>query len=910
MAAFSPQKKTKKNGHKRKSGQQKKIRKNMRLAKEGPRADLKQALASLKPGDHLCCLYQTEKEHRAVLTPFLRLGLERGEKVIYIVDVSSSEKILEYLRSEGIDVKGSLRSGQLQILSRNETYTREGCFDPDGMIELLKTETQKALNEGYTALRVTGEMSWALRGLPGSERLIEYEAKLNRFFPGSRCLAICQYDRRKFAPDILLDVLATHPLAIVGTELYDNFYYIHPQDLLGQNPEGARLNNWLESLEQRKQVEASMIESKEKFRSIFFQSPEGLELYDSRGKLIDVNKACLGIFGVESVDDVRGFDLFADPNVPAEARTNLTEGKAVAFEAIFDFELVKKKGLYKTTKSGSCFIDCLITPLKGANEIPIGYLVHVRDITERKLAEERVSRAKQEWEKTFDAVPDLIMLLDPQHRILRANKAMADRLNTIPQELVGKTCYSAAHGTDAPPLFCPHAKSLKDGLVHTEEVREDRLGGHFMVSVAPLFDENGGIVGSVHVARDITAAKQAEQELEKYQTHLEKIVRDRTRALEKEISEHKRTGAQLTLSETLLRRAQEVGRIGSWIFDLEQPERSRSLGVHQVLGIPPGEAMSYEKFFESVHPDDRKMVEESWQAALQKMPFDIEFRILVNGKIKWTRVKAEIEFNEADQPLKATGIIQDITPRKMAEHEASLLRIELAHLSRVSTLGEFTAALAHELNQPLTAIRSNAQAALRFLAGPDPDMDEIRTILSDIVRDDARAGDLILKLRALSKKSVERSEFLPLQINKLIEGVLSLVQSDIVFRKVTLTRDFDEGVADVKGDPAQLQQVILNLLLNAFEAMQHTETRMLRISTRQADAHTVEVGVKDTGSGVKEKDLDYLFQPFFTTKKEGMGLGLAINKAIIEAHSGRIWVENNPDGGTAFFFSLPVGEKE
>jgi len=222
----------------------------------------------LGPGDHLCCLYETEEEHRAVLAPYLQQGLERGEKVLYIVDAHTAQTVLNYLRDDGVEVEPYLANGQLSILTISDAYMRDGIFDPDRMIELLRSETERALAEGYSALRVTGEMTWALRGLPGSERLIEYEAKLNAFFPGSKCLALCQYDRRHFQPDVVLDVLATHPIAVVGTEIYDNFYYIPVTDFLGSDRLGATLRRWLYNLEERKRAEEALRESKERFRAL------------------------------------------------------------------------------------------------------------------------------------------------------------------------------------------------------------------------------------------------------------------------------------------------------------------------------------------------------------------------------------------------------------------------------------------------------------------------------------------------------------------------------------------------------------------------------------------------------------------------------------------------------------------
>ena len=219
---------------------------------------LLRTLTGLQPGDHLCCIYETDEEHRALLTPFLRHGLERREKVIYIVDVRTAEIVLGYLRQDGMGVEPYLGSGQLSIIGVKDAYMKEGVFDSDRMITLLRNETELALSEGYDALRVTGEMTWALRGLPGSERLMEYEAKLNGFLPGSKCLAICQYDKRRFDSPILLDVLTTHPIAIIGTEVFHNFYYSPPENYLGPDPSTAKFNRWLKNLADRKQAEEAL----------------------------------------------------------------------------------------------------------------------------------------------------------------------------------------------------------------------------------------------------------------------------------------------------------------------------------------------------------------------------------------------------------------------------------------------------------------------------------------------------------------------------------------------------------------------------------------------------------------------------------------------------------------------------
>lgn len=205
---------------------------------------------SLQHGDHYCGIYSTEEEHRTIITDFLTEGVERGEKMIYIINVQTAEDLRARLLETGIDVDALIRRGQLVILTTRDAYLRGGQFDPDTMISMLRAEVQKALDDGYTGLRATGEMTWALTGEPGSERLIEYESRLAEFFPGSKCSAICQYDRRRFDSDVLLDTVYAHPKVLLGSDSFDNVsrYYVpelfrHPADR-----SGLLLDTWLDNL--------------------------------------------------------------------------------------------------------------------------------------------------------------------------------------------------------------------------------------------------------------------------------------------------------------------------------------------------------------------------------------------------------------------------------------------------------------------------------------------------------------------------------------------------------------------------------------------------------------------------------------------------------------------------------------
>jgi PAS domain S-box-containing protein len=254
-------------------------------------------------------------------------------------------------------------------------------------------------------------------------------------------------------------------------------------------------------------------------------------------------------------------------------------------------------------------------------------------------------------------------------------------------------------------------------------------------------------------------------------------------------------------------------------------------------------------------------------------------------------------------------LVMDVTERSLAQQESKRLQDELLQAGRISTMGELAGALAHEINQPLSAIMSNAQAAKRYLNAPNPDMEEVREILNDIVKEDARAGEVINRLRAFLKKS--KTELELLDLNLIFQEVVALLHGDAVIRDIKILTEIDPRLPPVRGDRIQLQQVALNLILNAFEATnEHPRgDRSVLIRTGLKDSQVL-AAVTDGGKGVAPGEAEKLFQPFYTTKPQGLGMGLSISFSIIKRHQGRIWFENNPDGGATFYFSLPAATAE
>jgi two-component system, LuxR family, sensor kinase FixL len=248
----------------------------------------------------------------------------------------------------------------------------------------------------------------------------------------------------------------------------------------------------------------------------------------------------------------------------------------------------------------------------------------------------------------------------------------------------------------------------------------------------------------------------------------------------------------------------------------------------------------------------------------------------------------------------------DITRRKETEMELQEQRAELAHVARVSTMGELAASLAHELNQPLTAILSNAQAALRFMNSSPANMAEVNEILHDIIQDNNRAGEVIRRMRALAKK--ENLELATLDVASLIRDVVLLVHSDAILHNVRVLLQLVDGLPPVKGDRVQLQQVVLNIILNAFDAMKEcpTSERTVILRAKSEGSEVIKVAVSDFGTGLSSDKLDKIFQPFYTSKRDGLGMGLSICRSIIAAHGGKLWAENNEGRGATFYFTLPV----
>ena len=470
------------------------------------RTPLIAALEQLGPHDHLCSIYENPQEHYAVAIPFIRIGLDRGEKCIYIADDGTVGDVRQAMQSEGIDVERATASKALVLATKEQAYLEHGSFHPDWMFTFWKEATQLAMSEGFSALRATGETEWVLRGGRGLERWMEYESRLTHTLSESNCSALCQYNRRLFPPELILDVIRTHPMVAYGGTVCQNLYHVPADEFLGTNQTAREVERLLTNIRERERVEDALREQ----------------------------------------------------------------------------------------------------------------------LTERKRADEALREAQ----------------------------------------------------------------------------------------------------------------------------------------------------------------------------------------------------------------------------------------------------------------------------------------VELAHVTRVTTIGGLAAAIAHEINQPLAAVITNGSACLRWLAGTTPNLDEARQAVGRIIRDGNRASDVIAKIRALLRKTGTEKE--RLDMNDVIREVVALAQSEIRRNGVALRAQLEGNIPPVLGDRVQLQQVVLNLIMNGIEAMSAIgdRPRELIISTQSGEIDQVHVTVQDSGIGLDPKSMERIFDAFYTTKSEGMGMGLAISRSIVENHDGRLWAVPNDGPGATFQFTL------
>jgi two-component system, LuxR family, sensor kinase FixL len=373
------------------------------------------------------------------------------------------------------------------------------------------------------------------------------------------------------------------------------------------------------------------------------------------------------------------------------------------------------------------------------------------------------------------------------------------------------------------------------------------------------------------------------------------------------IEERRKDAMTLRQRDERISLASETANLAFWSINFEREESWMSDQGRAMFDFEPGEALTRELFLSRVHPEDREAVDEAIERARATAPtFEFEYRLLrPDGETRWVISRGRYVRNDGGRITELIGVAIDVTAQVKADLELRLQRTEMARMSRVSSMGELTASLAHELNQPLTAIASNAAAGSRMLAQGPPDVEMFKELLADVSADARRAGAIIHGIQHFVRKSEGARH--PVSLNEIVREVLRLLNSDLLGRTTTVETELFPNLPPVEADPLHLQQVLLNLLMNSLEAMHSipAEKRRIIVCTKLEPDSIVSVSVRDYGGGLPKDDLDKIFAHFYSTKPNGMGMGLTIVRSIVEAHGGKLSAENTEDGAR-FWFRLPV----
>jgi PAS domain S-box-containing protein len=510
------------------------------------------------------------------------------------------------------------------------------------------------------------------------------------------------------------------------------------------------------------------------------------------------------------------------------------------------------------------------------------------DISEQYEAKEKLQRAFDDLKKSedrlrlvIDTIPTLLWRAGPE--------GIPDFLNQPALDYTGLLLDQAETGW--PRAFHPDDKKgmlqkwsaiRESGMPGALEARLRRFDGEyrwFLFQAEPLRDEAGNIVKWYGSSTDIEDRKRAEEELRR--------------------------------SEAKLAEAQRVSQTGSFVWNMTTGQRFGSKEFFRILGYNQPRSVTFDMVLQRAHPEDRTSVEQAIDCATRHgKDLDYEHRLLMpDGSVKYVHVVAHAVRDQANQ-LEFIGAVVDITATKQAEEKLHNARMELAHVTRVATLGELTASIAHEVNQPLAAVVANADAALRWLDRETPDLAAARRSVEWVINDSYRASEVIRHVRALANKAdVEKA---PVDFNQVVKDAIALVQRELTSQRISLRTELAPARLAVFGDRIQLQQVIINLLINGIEAMQSVtgRPRELLIRSDQDESSQVRLSVTDCGVGISAENVNRLFNAFFTTKTNGLGMGLSICRSIVEAHGGRLSASGNEGSGATFQFVLPLHQEE
>ncbi len=658
--------------------------------------------------------------------------------------------------------------------------------------------------------------------------------------------------------------------------------------------------------------------------SILSSMGDAVIVADKEQRVLVFNPAARQMFGmgatVTTVDEWScQIGLYLPDKVTLYPPEELPLARSIRGEQIDDVEMFVRNA---TTPNGM-WIRISGRPLRDAKGEISGGVIVCRDITQRKKEETFAAGQGGVLEMIAASAPlvdiltSLVLLMEAQADEMLCSILVlsADGVHvkhgaapSLPEAYV-----KAVNGAPIGPRngSCGTAMYLKRPVVVTD-VMTDPLWANYrhLAEICglracwstPILSSQGDVLGSFAMYRQERRGPNAkEARLTEVATHIAGIAIERQRVQE-----------ALRERDARINLAAESADLAFWVIYPEQNRAWMSDKGRAIYGFDSKLPLTRDLLFSRVHPDERAAVRAVFDRACASHGiFDSEHRlVLPYGKKRWVIVRGRCLEDEHGNLLELLGMTIDVSAQKQADLQLQIQREEMEHLNRVALMGEMTASVAHELNQPLTAIGNNAAAARRFLERGNIDPVLLQQLLQDMVADSQRAGEVIRGIRSLVRK--EKSAHVVLNLNAVIADTLRLVSSDVLMRESVVTTEMDHNLPQVDAAPVQIQQVLLNLIINALdavEALPPAERRII-ITTRSLDGESAEVSVRDFGLGLPKDRPEKVFDHFFSTKQAGMGMGLTIVRSIVETHGGKISAENAPDGGARFFFRLPAVRRD
>ena len=636
-----------------------------------------------------------------------------------------------------------------------------------------------------------------------------------------------------------------------------------------RDPQGNILRwfHLLIDIDDRKRAEEALRESESKARAIVDGIPGFVAIITPEGKTDVVNRQMAEYHGLTD-EELRKWATnrtIHDDDLPG-----VTEifNKAIATSTPYEIEyrLRRFDGVYRWFYSRG-------VPLRDASgNITCWYALQT-DIEDRKRAEQALHESERNARLIVDSIPARVGIYDTDGTRISVNKQSIE-LSGLPS---GSDWRLAFHPDDVARAESRWRESLASEEPFECEYRARMADGSYRWHLGrrvPMRDEAGKVIRWFGVSYDIDDRKRAEDALKR--------------------------------SEAFLAEGQYLARMGSLSWRVATGEIIWSDHLYRIFEFEPGTNVTLELIASRVHPEDMPMMTDMVQRVRRgEDDFEYQHRIVLpDQSVKYLHLIGH-RVRESPDQMEYVGAVLDITQRQLSEQALEKVRSELAHVTRIVSLGVLTASIAHEVNQPLSGIITNAGTCLRMLAADPPNIDGARETARRTIRDGNRAADVIARLRGLFGKKAAAIE--PVDLNEAVLEVIALLSSDLQRSRVVLRTELADGLQHVGGDRVQLQQVIMNLLRNAADAMDgvNDRPRRLLVRTEPDENNQVRLSVQDAGIGFGDQSAERLFEAFYTTKSGGMGIGLSVSRSIIESHSGRLWAQANDGPGATFSFSIP-----